>query len=142
MKNKIIRNIMTVFQILLLIPPMLLQYLSYKKMGVMRYLVFKKKVFSEGMFNPSLVYIYKILLLLGIVISIVILLCNVRKKINNTLVRSLLGVILINSLATFCIFSNAFEKLLAYHFFLIVIFLIVALQYIKVILNNKKVKGY
>ena len=72
-------------QVLIIIPPLLLQYLSDRKMGLMRYLVFKKDVFSKEIFTSSLIFTYKSLLFLGIIFCIIFLIYSYTKKINNSL---------------------------------------------------------
>ncbi len=131
MKNPIIKIILSIVQVLILIPPFLLQYLSNKKMGVMRYLVFKKKIFSEGMFSPEHIYIYKAIIILGLVLCIVLLIYNFNKKIYFAFVKSLICSIVMNLIIILLAFINAFEKLLANYFFLIAFFVIIVLQYIK-----------
>jgi hypothetical protein len=145
MKNTVIKKItkiiITIVQVLILVAPLLLQYLSDKKMGVKRYLVFKKTMFSKEIFTSNIILAFKIMLILGSIICIFLLLNYFLKKINNTSVKSLLKVTLLNMAAAFCVFSKNFEELLAYHFFLVAIFVIIVLQYIKAVLDYKKVNN-
>jgi len=87
MKNstikKIINILFTIMQALILIAPLLLQYLSDKKMGVKRYLVFKKVMFSKGIYTANMIFALKIMLILGSVICIVLLLIYYLKKKHN-----------------------------------------------------------
>lgn len=141
MKNstmkKIIKILFTIMQILILIAPLLLQYLSDKKMGVKRYLVFKKAMFSKGIYTSDMIFALKIMLILGSIICIVLLLIYYLKKRSNTCVKPLFIVTFINIVADAFVFSKGFEKLLAYHFFLIAISVIIILQYFKIALCNK-----
>ena len=141
MKNKTIKVIMTSLQVFILIPPVLLQYLSRRKMGVARYLTFKKSMFPKVIFTPEVMYTYMTILFLGIIISGILLVFYFMKKLNSAVVKTIICTIIISFTAVFCVSSRAFEQLLAYHFFLIAIFAIVILQYIKVILNFIKVKN-
>lgn len=138
MKNSIIRIIFVILQILILIPPIILQYLSNKKMGVMRYLLFKRKVLSVGIFSSNNMFIYKAIIILGIIFCILLLIYNFNKKNYGVLVKSLISAIVMNLITIFCVFSNAFEKLLANYFFLAVFFVIIVLQYIKTFLTYKR----
>lgn len=136
--KKIIKTILTIVQVLMLIAPIILQYLSDKKMGVKRYLIFKQGVFSKEIFTTNAMFMLKIMLILGISIGIVILAYYSLKKINNFLVKPLLKLIIVEIVAIFCVFTKQFEELLTYHFFLIAVFVIVILQHIKVFLDYKK----
>ena len=135
MKNKIIETIIKIslstLQILILIPPIVLQYLSDKKMGVKRYLIFKKSIFPKEIFTSNLMYMFKVMLILGIIIGIVLLIYYSIKKVNSALVKSAIKMIILNFMAMAFVFSKHFEGLLTYHFFLISIFVIILLQYIK-----------
>jgi hypothetical protein len=50
---KIVKVSITILQLLTLSIPMVLQYLSDKKMGVERYLIFKKAMLSKSIFVPK-----------------------------------------------------------------------------------------
>jgi hypothetical protein len=130
-KKIIIKNLINTLQVLILIIPIVLQYLSDKKMGVKRYLIFKKMIFSKEIFATRLLFMLKVMIILGLIVGIVLLIHYTVKKINNALVKSLIVVIIFNLLAICFVFSKQFQGLLAYHFFLISIFIIIILQYIK-----------
>jgi hypothetical protein len=130
-KKTIIKNLISTLQVLILIIPIVLQYLSDKKMGVKRYLIFKKMIFSKEIFATRLLFMFKVMIILGLIVGIVLLIHYTVKKINNALVKSLIVVIIFNLLAIGFVFSKQFQGLLAYHFFLIAIFIIIILQYIK-----------
>ena len=129
--NKIITNLLTTLQVFLLTIPIVLQYLSDKKMGIKRYLVFKKSIFLKGTFTPNLMFMYKLVLILGIIIGIALLIYYSIKKVNSALIKSSIKVTIMNFVAMVFVFSKHFEELLTYHFFLIAIFVIIILQYIK-----------
>ena len=135
MKNKaiekIIKIIFSTLQVLILIPPIVLQYLSDKKMGVKRYLIFKKSIFPKEIFTTNLMFMYKLMLILGIIIGIVLLIYYSSKKVNRALAKFAIKMIILNFVAMVFIFSKQFQGLLTYHFFLISIFVIIILQYIK-----------
>ncbi|MCB2291118.1 hypothetical protein LGK97_15410 [Clostridium sp. CS001] len=141
MKNRvvktIIRNVITTLQMIILIIPTVLQYLSDKKMGVKRYLIFKKMLFSREIFTPGLIFTFKLMLILGvIIISILLIICYI-KKINNNLLKPAIKVTILNLIAIVVIFSKQLEVLVTYHFFLIAIFIIVILQCVKAFFINE-----
>ncbi len=139
MKNaaikKITINLTTSLQVLLIIIPIVLQYLSDKKMGVNRYLVFKKMIFSNDIFTSRLVFMFKIILILGVIIGIAVLTVYSIKVINSALVKPIIKVSILNLIAINFVFSKQFENSLTYHFFLIAFFGIISLQYIKVFVS-------
>ena len=134
MKNSsnLLKNVITLLQLILLVPPLLLQYLSDKKMGVMRYLVFKKGVFSKEIFTSSFTYTYRSLLFLGIVFCIIFLIYSYIKKSNSFFIKPISALFLYNLICLIYTFYK-FQMLLSYHFFLIAFFIIIFLQYIKIV---------
>jgi hypothetical protein len=128
----ILKRIITMLQLLLILPPMLLQYLSDRKMGVMRYLVFKKDVFSKEIFTSSFTFISSCLLFLGIIFCIIFLLYSYTKKANNSLIKPVIGLFFSNLICLMYVFSYKSQTPLSYHFFLIAFFIIIILQYLKV----------
>lgn len=131
----IIKILITIVQVFILIPPVVLQYLSDKKMGVKRYLVFQKEILPKEIFTDKIMIIYKFILILGIIISITLLIHYSIMRLNSSLKKSVIRIIIFNLLASFYVFSKLFDGLLAYHFFLIAIFVIIILQYIKILLH-------
>lgn len=127
----IIKKVITTLQVIILIIPTMLQYLSDEKMGIKRYLVFKKMIFSREIFTPRLIVMFKLILILGVISGIVFLIIYCIKKINSGLLKPAIKVIILNLIAIVFVFSKQFEGLLTYHFFLIAIFIIIILQYIK-----------
>lgn len=132
--NKIIINLFTTLQVFLLTIPIVLQYLSDKKMGVNRYLVFKKMILSKDALVIKLVLMLKAILILGIIIGTVLLVRYFIKKTNIALVESTIKIIALNFIGICFAFLDKFEGFLTYHFFLTAIFLIIMLQYLKLIL--------
>ena len=147
MKNKVIEKTIKILsstlQVLIFFSPIILQYLSDKKMGVKRYLIFKKSIFAKEIFTTNLMSMFKLMLILGIIIGIVLLVYYSIKKVNSALVKSAIKVIILNFIAMVFAFLEPFEGLLTYHFFLIAIFVIIILQYIKSYItwyNSKNIK--
>lgn len=138
--GKIIKNIISTLQVIILIFPIVLQYLSDKKMGVKRYLIFKKSIFSKEIFTSNLMFTYKLMLILGFIIGISILIHYFIKKVNSALMKSAIKVTILNLIAIAFAFSKYFEELLTYHFFLVAIFAIIILQYIKAYSIDKSIE--
>ena len=141
--NTVLKSTITLLQVLILVPPLLLQYLSDRKMGVMRYLIFKKDVFSKEIFTSSFTFTYRSLLFLGIIFCIIFLIYSHTKKINTPLIKPIGVLFILKLICLLCVFSYKFQILLSYHFFLISFFAIIILQYIKIILislNNRLLK--
>lgn len=132
-KQVILRNILTLIQILVFIPSILLEYFSTEKMGVIRYLVFKKQRFEETLFNSHLINLYKLILILGILICIILLIYNYNKMRDIRLTKTIIAAIVSNLTGIIFIFNKHIELLNAYYFFLVAIFIITALQYIKLV---------
>ncbi len=135
MKNRLIKIIVTIIQLFVLVPPIVLQYLSDKKMGVNRYLVFKKRIFAKEMFTPNLMFFYKTILILGIIMGSIAFVYYLKNTKNSILKKLLLNSTILNLIAAACVFSSGFKELLAYHFFLIAIFVVIILQWI----NRKRI---
>lgn len=131
--NTILNRIITLLQLLILVPPLMLQYLSDRKMGVMRYLVFKKDVFSKEIFTSSFTFAYRSLLLSGIIFCIIFLIYCYTKKTKNSLIRPISTLLLWDLICLFYVFFYKSQLLLTYHFFLIAFFIIITLQCVKLI---------
>lgn len=141
--NIVLKSTITLLQILILFPPLLLQYLSDRKMGVMRYLIFKKDVFSKELFTTNLIFTYRLLLFLGIAFCIIFFIYSYTKKACNFLIKPMFFLVLFNIFCLSCMFYYNFQILLTYHFFLIAFFVLIILQYVKIIimiLNNRFLK--
>jgi hypothetical protein len=129
--GKLIKISTSALQVIILIFPIVLQYLSNKKMGVKRYLVFKRSILLKEIFTPNLMFMYKLVLILGIIVGISILIYYSINKVNSALIKPSIKVTILNFIAMIFVLSKHFEELLTYHFFLIAIFVIIILQYIK-----------
>ncbi|AWI06421.1 hypothetical protein [Clostridium drakei] len=130
------KAILTIMQIIVLIPAIVLEYLSDKKMGVVRYLVFKRQVYEQGIFNLRLMNIYKNLLIITFFIVIIMIIYKSIKTRSNKFIMSGLITIIINIFCVIFIISKRSVALEAYHFFIIAIFIIIILQYFKLILDS------
>ncbi|NFC41907.1 hypothetical protein EXN11_19935, partial [Clostridium botulinum] len=80
-KYNIFNLILSIIQIIFILPALILENLSKKKMGVIRYLIFKKEEFSSGIFNTNNLIIYKWVLLFISIIIIIIFIVNMKKKL-------------------------------------------------------------
>lgn len=130
-KPVIFGSVLTVMQISALSAAIMLEYLSTKRMGVMRYLVFKRRDYESTIFTPHLTILYKIFLAIGALGCCILATYCIHKRwcrrtktlIVQTLIVNMIGV-------AFCSFVNI-QQLMAYYFFLMAVFIIVVLQYIK-----------
>jgi hypothetical protein len=104
-------------------------------MGVMRYLVFKKDLFAKEIFTSSFTYTYKNILLLAVILCIIFLIYSYTNKINYTLIKPISCVLVLQLLCILVISYSKFQILLTFHFFLISFFIIIILQYLKIILK-------
>ncbi|CAH2715608.1 hypothetical protein BACCIP111895_02792 [Neobacillus rhizosphaerae] len=103
---------------------MVLEDLSSKKMGVARYLVFKKQEFASSFFTPFLIQIYTILFVIGAIICLLLLITKGRSK---GMVFSLLIGVAANIIGI--IFIQFQMELQAYHFFVIGMMIVIVVQY-------------
>ncbi|MEH7154728.1 hypothetical protein [Neobacillus drentensis] len=113
------------FQVLLLqfsgiIFAIVLEELSSEKMGVARYLTFKKQEFELGLFTPLNVQIFTFIMAAGAIICIALLIKKGR-------FMAILFAALINMVGL--LFIQLKLELHAYHFFLIGLFIMIIVQY-------------
>ena len=132
-KQAIINVILAVIQVFIFAPSILLEYLSEEKMGVMRYLVFKKRIYEETFFDSYFMNLYKLVLIIGIVICVILFIYNYVKIIDKSLTKSIIVAIVANLTGIVFIVDKHMQLLNAYYFFLISIFITIVLQYIKLL---------
>jgi cytochrome b subunit of formate dehydrogenase len=137
-KSEIVLNTLIILiDAIFLCGAFVLQYLSTKKMGVMRYLVFIKNEFESGYFRPQLMRIYTSIIIIGIIACTMIFLYNILKTKNTKIITSSFLAILSNVAGAVLITSKPAHELKAYYFFLIAVFIIIILQYIKLTFLSK-----
>lgn len=135
-KNKvrfIINMILSILQIVMITAVVLLERYSTQKMGVARYLTYKKMWFENKMFTPSLNHLYVFIFILGAVICFGIL---VRSFKRNGKIGSFLVAVVANIIGVIILLFNT--EFAAYHFFILVIMAVVAIQYVKAFFINTK----
>ncbi|EPY2274129.1 hypothetical protein ACXAUS_003023 [Clostridium sporogenes] len=125
--------ILSIIQIIFVLPALILENLSKKKMGVIRYLVFKKEEFSTGIFNANNLIIYKWILLFIAIIITIIFIVNMKKNFKYKI--NFFIIILLNIILFLFVSYEEIFKLEAYHFFIIEIFIIMIIEYIKLFIN-------
>lgn len=101
-----------------------LEYLSTEKMGVARYLVYKKQVFDTTIFAPMYVNLYYFFFVAGGLICLFLLL-NKDKRVGK--IVSIVVAIIANIIGV--IFLQSMTELNAYHFFLIGIMIVIVIEY-------------
>lgn len=135
LKLNIISVIFTLLQAIILTPPLVLEYLSTRKMGVIRYLVYLEREYGEVyLCNNSFIF-YKVGIIILFIIAIIMLISYYKKNKNKRLFVELTLNVVINLIAVIFIFNGGFKGLNAYIVFLLAAFVIVILQYIKIILS-------
>lgn len=138
MINKIIRAVITILQVLIAASSLILQYLSDKKMGVMRYLAYKNMVFPKETFTPPVMFIIKVFLITGIIICILLLAIKSKRKENRKFTKILINALILNIISAVFILSKFFVNFAAYYFILISLIAVTIFQFIKVIMSIKK----
>ncbi|MEH7107351.1 hypothetical protein [Bacillus sp. JJ1764] len=107
----------------------ILEYLSTRKMGVARYLLYKKQEFDTTYFTDTSIHVLYILFFVGAIVCVLFLIRGKRKiPFIIAVLANLLGVV----------FLQLKSQLYAYHFFLIGMIVVVVLQYFFILL--KKIK--
>jgi hypothetical protein len=121
--------LLSLLQCLIILAVFLLEKFSSAKMGVARYLVYKKQVFQTTLFTPSLLNLYLLAFTLGAVACLMFMIGKVKRGES---VVPLLVAMLANTSGV--IFLLLKVDLAAYHFFLIGIMVITVIQYIKALI--------
>lgn len=120
-----------------LIPPIALEYLSTRKMGVIRYLVYLDREYGETYLSNTYLMFYKIGVVTLLIISLTLLISYYKKKRNSNLFVQLFLNIVLNSIGVFFIFSKDFYHLNAYLIFLASIFIVLTLQNTRLFIEFK-----
>jgi hypothetical protein len=129
MKNLLIFILTLIVQLSGIILAMVLEDFSTKKMGVARYLVFKKQEFENTFFTPALMNIYSLILIFGATVCIIVFLIRLQKRRKGLIslffaaIANLAGIL----------FMHIGPQLQTYYFFLIGIFIAVLIQYIRIL---------
>lgn len=127
MIKKIIYLLVVLLQFSGIILAIVLEDLSSEKMGVARYLAFKKQVFDSTLFTPFYMNIYTFILVVGAFVCLALLIIKRIGRYNLTL----LFAALINIFGI--IFIQFKIELQAYYFFIIGLFIVLAIQYVWII---------
>ncbi|NHC39813.1 hypothetical protein G6549_07520 [Bacillus sp. MM2020_1] len=98
-----------------------LENLSSKKMGVARYLTYKKQEFESTLFTPANEHLLMYLLILGTIVCLALLLIKKGGGV-------VLFAALVNSIGI--IFIQFEKELQAYHFFILGILIVLVIQYV------------
>ncbi|MDP4087407.1 MAG: hypothetical protein Q8934_22855 [Bacillota bacterium] len=128
MKSLLIFILTLIVQFSGIILAMVLEDLSTKKMGVARYLVFKKQEFETTLFTPALMNVYSLIVILGAAICIVLLILHRKRRKG---MFSLFFAVIANLAGV--LFIHIGPQLQAYYFLLIGIFIAVLIQYIRIL---------
>lgn len=132
-KNKIgfaLKVVLSIVQILAIVAAVVLEGYSSKRMGVARYLIYKKQMFEDTLFTSTLINVYLLIFLLGGMICLIFFIVNMKLKNKRTTIHLFWAMI-----ANFAglIFILVQFNLSAYYFFIIAIMMVIAIQYIKML---------
>ncbi|GFR35701.1 hypothetical protein [Thermobrachium celere] len=125
--RRIIQYILFLIQILLLSVSLILHYLSDKKMGVARFLIFKRSEWEKSFFSSYLIKIYIILALLLLVVLVIFSIFKLKQK--------LLGTIILNVILIFLLVNKSIHTLKAGYLFIIAIVLCIFIELIKIVIK-------
>ncbi|MEI0517230.1 hypothetical protein [Brachyspira murdochii] len=123
----------TVIQVLFVISAFALQFLSKKKMGVMRHFVYYNKKL-ETIYNiPFLINAASFLILIIIIIAAIVFFYFFKSKIYSNKYMMLFNISLIILGILFIIFLRMFsrESLLAYYYMTLIFFIVYISEFIK-----------
>lgn len=120
--------VLIILQLISILGVIILQYLSTRKMGVAQYLSYKNIKFKEQLFRPEFLNIYKIVLIVILIVSIILLFYKLARSKSRKLNKGLIIVPLLSVMGIgFILFTNSME-LRGYYFFIIAIFLNIVIQ--------------
>lgn len=140
-KNKLVflfNIVLSILQIGMVVAVLVLEKYAAEKMGVARYLTYKRQWFENTMFTASLSNLYLFVFILGAVICFSLLLRSVKRKMKATsyfwaIIANLIGAIILQFKA----------DLASYYFFVVVMMGTIVIQYGKILLievNRIKIK--
>ncbi|WP_040683777.1 hypothetical protein [Thermobrachium celere] len=125
--RRIIHYILSLTQILLFSVSLILHYLSDKKMGVARYLIFKRSEWEKSFFSSNLIKIYIILALLLFIVLVIFSIVKLKQK--------LLFAIILNVVLVFLLVNKSIHTLKAGYLFIIAIVLCIYIELIKIVIK-------
>lgn len=133
--RKMSNFIFSTLQFCIVVAVILLDYFSKKKMGVMRYVVYKNRELQITLFNPQFLLIYKIILIVFAILSIItIILTFTKDKYLNCRSTSIITILVVILGILYSFFSNSLN-LKSQYFFFVSILIIVLIQYLKLVIT-------
>ena len=135
-KGVVFQLMISLVQILTLIAAFVLEDLGDKKMGVARYLVFKKTEFELTLFTPLLMNIYLAIFIAGGLICLFLLVLKVKGRGGVLRGPSLLLAAIGNGAGIYLLHYR--PDLDAYYFFIIAVGIAIVFQYTRIIFVIKK----
>jgi hypothetical protein len=121
--------VLSILQTGMFVAVFVLEKYAAEKMGVARYLIYKKQWFENTMFTASLRNLYLFIFILGVVICFGLLVRKAKRKEKAT---SFFVAIIANMIGAIILQFKV--DLASYHFFVVIIMVIVAIQYWKILL--------
>ena len=137
MIKKLFYWIFSVLQVLLLISAYAIQYFSMKKMGMMRYVVFKNHSWENQYPIGAIQYIVIALL---VVLAVISILLYVRRKytLYKSTLRMILAQVIITLIFVFFTVTYSTESYRSYYFISIILAIITVIQAIKILACKKE----
>lgn len=139
--NKVIFMILSVVQISIITLVIALEYLSHKRMGVARDMIYRNQVFEAKMFTPFLMNIYISFFVALAIVGILLLIYSVVKIRKQKIIKHAIFTVSLNLIGVIFILLQNSTKLNAYYFFIIAFLIIIIIQnailFIKVIRQLK-----
>jgi len=133
--KKISNYIISILQIFIFIAVILLGYFSRNKMSVIRYVVYKNNEFQTTILSQQFITLYKTLMLVSATLFVILLILSYTKaKLSVNKTFSIIGTLIsVWGIAIF--YLNDVLDLRSLPFFMLTIFIIVILQFIKLVIN-------
>jgi len=137
MIKKLFYWIFSVLQVLLMISAYAIQYFSVKKMGMMRYVVFKNNSWENK--YPIVAIQYSVIALL-VALAVISILLYVRRKytLGKSALRMILAQVIITLVFVFFTVTYSTESYRSYYFISLILAVITLIQAIKVLACKKE----
>jgi hypothetical protein len=128
----------TIIQILLFAGIFVLERLSHKYMTIMRYVLYRNRIWETEVSTYILLYVGKVFLIAIALISVISLIAKVirDRKLNLCRNRQLAALAVISAGSAFFIKLSSVDVMQTYFFSVILLFIITVIQFIKAILEN------
>lgn len=135
--KKVVLGMLRLLQLTVFTIVATLEYLADKKMGVMRYLVFKNAYYEEGFLKTPLGISYKFVLVILLVTVLIGLLYVFIKRKERQLTGSIVSIGLITLICYILIFFQDALRLKAYYFFLMAFLAMLVIEFLRLLIRYR-----